>query len=278
VLTAKDSGAANSVTVTGSAGFGDFNYASGSANGWTQTAEAKDASVKINGITVNSASNTISSAIEGVTLTLAKESVTGTTLTISKDTSGISSSLNSFIKAYNDAATTMKSLGAYNSATQTAATLTGDSTLRSAQNQLNALLFSPSSAGGSGLQRLSDLGVSLQLDGTLKLDTSKLNTAISNNFEGVANLVADVGSRFKTALDGMVGTSGMVNSRIDGMKSTIDTLNQRQEALELRLEKVESNYRRQFSALDTLIANMQSLSAQLESQLSGLANLISTNN
>ncbi len=277
VLKSKNSGAANTITVSGSAGFEDFDYAAGSANGWAQGTEAKDASVKIDGITVTSASNTISTAIEGVTLTLVKESATGTTLTISKDTSGISSSLNAFIKAFNDAVTTMKSLGAYNSATKTAATLTGDSTLRSAQNQLNAVLFSPSSAGGSGLQRLSDLGVSLQLDGTLKLDSTKLNAAINSNFEGAANLVADVGSRFKTALDGMVGASGTVNSRIDGIKSSIATLNQRQEALELRLEKVESNYRRQFSALDTLIANMQSLSSQLESQLSGLANLIKNN-
>ncbi|MBS1197801.1 MAG: flagellar hook-associated protein [Proteobacteria bacterium] len=273
VLKSKNSGAANTITMTGSAGFEDFNYAAGSANSWTQDAEAKNASVKIDGITVSSASNSISTAIEGVTLTLAKESATGTTLTIAKDNSGITSSLNTFIKAFNDAATTMKSLGAYNSTTKTAATLTGDSTLRSTQNQLNTLLFSSSSAGGNGLQRLSDLGVNLQLDGTLKLDSTKLNAAINSNFEGVANLVADVGSRFKATLDSMVGPTGSVNSKIDGIKSTIKSLDQRQEALQLKLAKVEERYRRQFTALDTQISNMQALSSRLASQLASLPSI-----
>lgn len=270
VLTADSSGAANTITVAGSTGFEGFNYSSGGPNSWEEASPASNASVKVNGITVTSPTNTISSAIEGVTINLAKETTSSTTLNITKDYGSVTSGLNAFIKAYNDAATTMKSLGAYNSATKTASTLTGDSTLRSTQSQLSSLLFSASGSEGSSLQRLSDIGVSLQLDGTLKLDSSKLTTAINSNFDGVANLVANIGSKFKTAISEMTSVSGTVTNRIDGINASIKLLDQRQEALQLRLTKVESNYRQQFTALDVQLSSMQSLSSRLTSMLASI--------
>lgn len=274
VLNAKNTGAANTITVAGSAGFEAFDYAEGGANAWGQTLAAADASVKIDGIVVSSPSNTITTAVEGVTLNLVKAGTASTTLTLSKEHSNVTSSVNGFIKAFNDAANTIKSLGNYNAETKKASTLTGDSALRAVDSQLHALLFSPSGSTGSNMQRLSDLGISLQLDGTLKLDATKLSSAIDRDFEGVANLMSNVGTRFKDTVTGMVGDSGIVSSRIDGAKSSATELTKRQEAMQLRLEKVESNYRRQFNALDSQLANMQSLSSQLSGQLSSLANLI----
>lgn len=277
VLTADSSGAANTITVTGSVGFEDFNYSTGTPNSWTQAVEATSASVKVNGIAVTSTTNSISSAIEGVTLTLSKESAGPTTLTVSKDYNSVTSSLNAFITAFNNANTTFKSLGNYNSETKTASTLTGDSTLRSVDSQLRSLLFTAAGKEGNALQKLSDLGVSLQLDGTLKLDSSKLTAAINSNFEGVAELVSGIGSKFKTAIAGMIDTSGIVSNRIAGIKDSIKLLDQRQEALQLRLQKIESNYRRQFNALDVQLSNLQSLSSRLTSMLASIPSTSSNN-
>lgn len=270
MLTSDNSGASNTITVSGSTGFEDFNYSSGTANSWVESVEATNASVKVNGITVTSDKNTISTAIEGVTLTLAKETTGSTTLNITQDHSSVTSGLNAFITAFNDAAALTKSLGAYNSTTKTASTLTGDSTLRSVDSQLRTLLFSASGSDGSKLQRLSDIGVNLQLDGTLKLDSSKLTTAINNNFDDVANLVANIGTKFNNALTGMVDTSGSVSNRIEGMKSSVKLLDKRQEELQLRLEKVEANYNERFNALDVQLSSMQSLSTQLTSLLASI--------
>jgi len=277
VLTAKNSGTTNTITIAGSAGFEDFNYSTGTPNSWTQAAEAKNASVKINGIAVSSATNSISSAIEGVTLTLSKASAESTTLTVSKDYSSITSSLNAFIKAFNDASATIKSQGAYDSANKKASPLTGDSTLRTAESQMRSLLFRSFGTEGSSLQRLSDLGVSLQLDGTLKLDSSKLTEAIDSNFAGVANMVSAIGTGFKDSIGAIVEDSGLLGNRIEGMNSSIKLLKQRQEALELRLEKVESNYRRQFTALDVQLSSMQSLSSRLTSMLASIPSASSSN-
>ena len=276
VLTAKNTGASNTIAINGSSDdggteFDQFDYtAPGDNNAWTQQKAAADANVTINGILVTSKTNSITTAISGVTLNLTKDSAGPTTLTISKDTGAVASSLNAFIKAYNDAVGVMKNLSSYDATNKKASTLTGDSTLRGAQTVLRNALFAPSNGSNANLQRLSDIGVNIQLDGTLKLDSSKLSAAITSDFSSVATLVADVGTRFKTATTGLISDTGTVSSRIDGINSTIKDIGKRREAITLSLEKIESNYRRQFTALDVQVANLQSLSARLEQQLAGL--------
>lgn len=123
------------------------------------------------------------------------------------------------------------------------------------------MLFAASGGSNANLQRLSDLGVSIQTDGTLKLDSTKLSAAITSDFASVATLVADVGSRFKTAVSGLVSADGgSVTARIDGINTTVKDIGKRREAITLSLQKIESNYRRQFNALDLQVANLQSLS------------------
>ena len=276
ILTAKNTGAANTITLNGASTDGGtefdiFDYtAPGANNSWTEQTTAGSASVKINGIAVTSTSNTISSSITGVTLNLVKDGTGPTTLTVSKSNSSITSSLNAFITAYNSAATTMKSLGNYNTATQTASTLTGDSTLRMAQAQLRSTIFEANGGSNANLQRLSDLGVSVQLDGTLKLDSTKLSAAITNDASSVAQLVSDVGTRFKTTISRLVDTDGVVSSKIDGINSTIKDIGKRRDALNLLLTKVEANYTRQFTALDVQLTKLQSISSSLTSQLASL--------
>jgi flagellar hook-associated protein 2 len=270
VLTGKNTGLANTISVTGSAGFESFNYSTGTANAWTQQQGANDASFKINGIPITSATNSVTTAVTGLTITLLKDSTASSTLTVSKDNATVTSGLNTFIKAYNDAVTVMKNLSAYNAETKVAATLNGNSTVRSAQAQLRSMLFAASGGSNVNLQRLSDIGVSIQPDGTLKLDSSKLTTAINSDFSGVAGLVSDVGSRFKTRISEMLGSKGLVAGGIDGLNATIKDIGKRRESMILHLEKVEANYRKQFTALDVQISGMQQLSQSLAQQLASL--------
>lgn len=279
VLTAKNTGVANKITVNGTSTdlgseFDIFDYTPpGASNTWVEQQVAASASVKINGILVTSSSNSISTAITGVTLNLVKASAGPTTLAVTKDNAAVTSSLNTFIKAYNDTVKVMKDLGNYDAANKKASTLTGDSTLRASQAQLRSVLFAASGGSNANLQRLSDLGVSIQTDGTLKLDSTKLSAAITSDFANVATLVADVGSRFKTTVSGLVSADGSVTARIDGINSTVKDIGKRREAITLSLQKIESNYRRQFNALDLQVANLQALSARLTQQLASLPSI-----
>lgn len=275
VLSTNKTGTANVMKLSGIGGL-DFDPA-GAGSGTLSQATAKggqaasDAVFTLNGINAKSSSNTVSEVLDGVTLTLLKSNVgTPTMLTVARDsTSALTSTLNSFVKAYNDAAKAMKDLGFYDASTKKAGALQGDSALRGAQNQV--LKFLQSTVAGNGnFQRLSDIGLALQADGTLKLDTSKLKAAVASDYVAVTNLVSGVGGIFKDGLEKLVGSSGNITAATDSVNRLIKDLSKRQVVLTTRLSQIEERYRKQFSSLDGLIASMNQTSSWLTQQLASL--------
>ena len=290
VVTAKDTGVANKITITGTGtpatpvtdpvtltGWesNPYDYSSTDVT-WTQITPPVDATLKINDIDVTSASNTLSTTLTGVTINLVKAG--STSLTVTKNaTSGLTSALNSFITAYNSANTTMSSLGAYNQTTKVAGALQGNRTLRDAQSEMRNQLFSSYGATTtSDLQHLSDIGVSIGKDGKLALDTTKLNAAISTDFTSVANLVAAAGTSFKAKLDNITGTTGTIVTAIEGANSLITSNQKSQTSLSAKLTLIEARYRTQFSSLDTLVASLKNTSTYLTTQLDNLSKINSS--
>ena len=206
-LSSRDTGAANALRVIVTDGDGTHTDTSGlsqlmfdgrsisGVKNLTQSAAAQNASVTIDGIVINKASNTITDAIEGVTLSLLKQSTPDTTtnLTVARDSAGTRSAVEAFVKAYNDSATALKDLSAYDAATKQAAVLQGDSAVRSIQSALRALLSSALATAGGGLATLSDIGIAFQTDGTLKLDSAKLQTVVDDPAKDISTLFAAVG-------------------------------------------------------------------------------------
>jgi flagellar hook-associated protein 2 len=204
-ISSKDTGLASAVRIavadddtthTDTAGLSQLAFDARTVSGvlnLTQSAAAKNAIVVIDGITVTKASNTITDAIEGVTLSLLKESTpTATSMTIARDTAGAQAAVQSFVKAYNDLNKTMTDLTRYDAANNKGSTLTGDPTVRTVQSQLRAMFNTPLATAGGGLTALSEVGISFQTDGTLKLDAAKLTTAMNDPTKDVATLFAAV--------------------------------------------------------------------------------------
>jgi len=159
----------------------------------TENVTATNANFKVNGVAVSKTSNSTSDVIQGITLNLKKITTTSTTLTVAHDNASVSNSVAGFVKAYNDLAKTLKDISAYNPATKQAAILQGDSTVRSLQSQLRNALGSPVVGASGALTTLSQIGISFQKDGSLGLDTTKLNNAIADNVSDIASLFAAVG-------------------------------------------------------------------------------------
>lgn len=274
VLSAGKTGLSNVMRLSGLGGF-EFdpatttgNLSQAAANGGQA---ASDAAFKLNGIAASSSTNTVSGVLDGVSLTLLKTNAGApTTLTVTRDaTTSLTSAINSFVKSYNDAAKSMKDLGYYDAGTKKAGALQGDSALRGAQGQVRNLL--QTQAGGSSVyQTLSSIGISLQTDGSLKLDSSKLTAAVEADYAGVTELVAKVGSAFKDGLEGLVGSSGTLTAATDSTNRLIKDIGKRQTALTERLTQVENRYRKQFSALDSMVASMNQTSSWLAQQLASL--------
>lgn len=204
-IASKDTGVANAIRIsvadddganTDNAGLSQLAFDARTISGvtnLTETVAARNATVVIDGITVSKPSNVITDAIEGLTLTLMKENSPDTTpLTVQKDTGGIQNSVQGFVKAYNDLNKTITDLTKYDAANKKASTLTGEATVRTLQTQLRNIFANPLTSAGGGLSSLADIGISLQSDGTLKLDAAKLTTVMNDRTKDVSTLFAAV--------------------------------------------------------------------------------------
>lgn len=284
VLTSNETGEANSIQLGGSGGLSAFTYDPlnpGSSN-FTETAAAQNAQAFIDGISVTSSTNTLTNAVTGVNVTLLKAHPTpadplnpvvpteATTLVVGSDTAGMTTKVQSFVKAWNDMDNLFGTLTKYDPTTKTGATLTGDSSVTSMRQQLRNILFSSPSGASSIYPRLSDLGVTLQADGSLSLDTSKLSTAISTNQAAVTATMTAFGSAFKTTTDSMLSTDGILTSKTSSLNTTIASMDDRRDALQRNVDAVQARYQKQFSALDALMGTLQTQSTYLTQQLAKL--------
>lgn len=278
VLTSKTTGTGGqiSVAVTDSGGGGANALAGLDAAGLLQTQQADDALFNINGIDIVRGSNTITDVIEGVTLKLTKGTPldpASTVLTIGQDTATVGNAVNAFVKAYNDAVNTLKTNSAFNAATQKAAILTGDSTVRSLQTQLSGLLQTVVTGVAGGIGSLADIGITRQTNGTLTVDNTKLNAVINDPSKDVTALFAQttvgnegIAVRFKTMLSTATVAGGTIDNRTSGINASLQDIARSREAMNLRMDALEARYRAQFANLDTMMASMQRTSQYLTQQ------------
>lgn len=158
----------------------------------TQTSAAQSTKLTVNGIAVTSASNSVTGAIQGVTLAIG--AVGSTSVVVAKDTSSVKSAVTAFVKAYNDLNNTIKGLTSYDATTKASGALLGDSGVLSIQTRLRQQLGTAVEGLSGNLTTMSQVGISFQKDGSLALDSTKLGNAITNNFADIAGLFSAIGS------------------------------------------------------------------------------------
>lgn len=284
VLSSDTLGSSGAITVTATdSGSGGTHPLTGLNSAvMVETQSADDALFNVNGIDITRSSNTVSDVIEGLTLSL---TLAGTTsVTVSKNTAATTTAINAFVKAYNDAVKQLQSSSAYNAATKTASILTGDSTVRGIRATLLGLVQTSVSGVGENIDTLSGIGIALQTDGTLLVDSTKLAEALADPAADIAALFAStsegnkgVAVRFNESLDSVLGSAGLIANRTDGIAASIKDIGLRRDILLARLLNVEARYRAQYSALDSLIASMNQTSQYLTQQLANLPGTSSNN-
>ena len=165
-----------------------FNSAVGTANVY-QTAAATDASFSINGLALTNASNAITDAVTGLSLSLRKVTSSPATISINDNKSGIKAAINAFVSSYNQFGNTYQSLTGYDSNTGIGGQLQGDFTARSIGNQLRVVLGSKADDYDGPFSRMAEIGVSLSAAGQLVVDDTKLEAAFSKDFDSVAGVL-----------------------------------------------------------------------------------------
>ncbi|GAB3789527.1 flagellar filament capping protein FliD [Dyella agri] len=276
LLTSTKTGVANAFTVNTGAGSSTGLSSLATALNTAGANEASDASLSIDGIAVTSATNSVSGALNGVTLNL---TATGSSsLTVSQDTSGVTTAVNAFVSAYNSYVSTVGTLSSYDPSSQQAGVLLGDTTLMSVQRQINSVLSS--NVPGNSIGSLAALGLTRNADGTLALNSATLNTALQNNPGAVQDLFAGpkgYATRLNSSLDGFTASNGIIATRTASIQNQLTNLSQESTALTARMNVYTTQLRQQYTALDTLMSSLNNTSSYLTSSLQAMLNSNSSN-
>jgi flagellar hook-associated protein 2 len=280
ILTARATGAANAITVTQSGGDGGlaalvYDAAAPAANTLSQTTAAADALVRINGYDYTSASNTVTGAVDGLTITLLKADFgVQHTLTVANDMTAVQSKIRKFVTDYNALAKTFSTMQAYDPATGRAGPLIGDALVRGLESQLRRALTGSVTAASGDYKALAEFGITTDIKGQLQINDAKLSAALNADFDGVAQVFAADGGvavgMYET-LAGALDSAGQLANRQDGLNALIKSISVDKEKVNYRMQSVEARYRAQFTALDSLLAQMQSTGNYLTQQLSAIA-------
>ncbi len=273
ILTSKETGAANTITITvndDDAVTGDFSGLSklfdvgdGATDAFArEITAAADATLEVDGFTVNSASNTVTGVIEGVSFQL-KGAGNGT-LTISQDDSAITEAAQNFADAYNELRDTITSMYKGD--------LKRDPTLRMMEQNLLSIVGATTAAGT--YTHISQVGLTRDKEGTMSLNSSDLTAALANDFDSVAALFTDatngIAVRLEAFADQLAGADGLIKSREDGLDSRMSSLKNQESRWELRILDMEARYKRQFAAMDATVSALQGSSNYLASQMTSL--------
>jgi flagellar hook-associated protein 2 len=215
VFTASDTGATSNmkISVAGDTALSDLlSYAPDGTQKMTQTSAGQDAALTLYGVNITSHTNTVADAIPGVTLNLAK--IGAATVNVTSDTSGVKTALTAFVKAYNDLNSSIADLTKPGAPPKkgdppSGGPLLGDATTRNLQSSLRRLFTTavPGLDSSASFDSLSDLGVTFQKDGSLKLDTTKLQKAVDTDLDDVTKLLATSGSTSDSLINFVSSTS-----------------------------------------------------------------------
>ena len=283
-LVPQSSGAAGVITIsndtTGSGngmGFPSvYNPASppaGNGMGFTNLVNGQDASLSVDGIPIDSASNTVTGVIPGVTLTLSGPSSDSVTLQISPNLTPIATDINNFVSSWNTLIQAVNSGIQTNSSTGAAGALQGDTSVDFVQQQLLSSISS-SLSGNNGVVNLESIGISMQDDGTLSVDSATLNNALENNYSAVQNLfqsTSGVGHTLQTSLTSLTNSvSGTLNVDMNGISSEIKDLNSQISDFQLQLQNTQTQLLAEYNTINTTLEQLPETLASINSQLDAL--------
>jgi flagellar hook-associated protein 2 len=238
---------------------------------------ATNALAKINGIDITSASNTLNEVVDGLTLTLSSVTTTPVQVNVTADTAAVKTAINDFVTAFNALASFIQTQTKYDETTKTGGPLQGDSTVLGFQTQLRGVVNESSSAS-SMWSSLSDIGITMQKDGTLRTDSTKLDAALTNLPE-LRKLLATDGSstagsgfmdRFRDLGDAVLATDGTFDARTDSLNARVESNKDRQESMQNRLTLTEARLNAQYQALDASMSRLSAQSSYVTQQLAML--------
>ncbi len=259
VLTSKDSGEENAITVNYS---GDASSSLGTAvANKSEITKAQDARLQMGGnnpLTITSASNKIENVVDGLTLQLTKAQKSGDAplqVTVEQDKEAVTGSLKKFVDSYNELIDELAKMTS--SDPKSPGALSSDSGVRSLKSMLaNSVRDLP-----NGLS-LSSLGIKTDKTGKLSFSETDFNKALEKDPELLGKaLMGDDGllKRMSDSLDPYTKRDGALKGRKSGLEASEKRVNERMEALDRRMNSAYKRYLNQFTTMNQMMQTMGAL-------------------
>jgi flagellar capping protein FliD len=251
-----------------------------------QIDEAKNASLKVNGLTLTRSSNNVTDAIPGMTLELkALSSVTGTaSVQLVRDTSALKDKVKALVQSFNDAMSDFGILtGPKNKKDETdvySGALQNDSTVLQVRNQLRSMFLGNSSTPGTTVQALRDIGVSITKEGTLEFSDKQFDATTTSKFDEVMLMLTAnresksligsaargvAGDAVKTITD-MMKSTGSIPGQVTSANKQIDRYKADLEKLSDRMSMLLARYTKTFAVMDSIVGQSNSVRERLKAQ------------
>lgn len=281
ILSGKETGLDNDIIVEGTGGVAGLSVDStvaAVAGGAGYLEKAGNAKFTIDGLELESASNTISNAIPDVSFTLkgTTEVNKPLTVTVGQDNKGVKEQLKKFVDSYNEFVKVSGQLTAVTKvgdAPPVVGGLVGDSTVRNLVNGMRSELGNMAENSGSTIRTLANLGITTQKDGSLKIDDKKLDSVLSTNFDDVGKFFAgDNGlmTRMDKRISAYTGENGIISVRQKSLDATRTDVKEQRIKLEARATQIEARLFKQFYAMDALVGQLSTTGNQISQMLGNL--------
>ena len=262
----------------GVTGVGVLGYASATPGvsppvGMTQAPNgaAQNAKVLVDGLEVSSATNTFSESVTGLSFTVNATTAASFQVGVTDDAAAAKATVEAFVAAFNKISTSLADLTKYDAATKKGAALMGDTAATGIQNTLKAL-SSKVGTGSTAYARLSDLGVEMQRDGTLKVNSTKLDAAIANTsqIKSFFTDTAGMAAALKTFTTNTLSSDGVITTRNKALQSANERVSKESTKVNTRAEQVQKRLLQQYSSLDTKMGTNQGIGNMVSQWISGL--------
>ena len=284
VVLTGETGATQSFTMSSDDGSGN---AVAGVSFTTSLQTAADASFKVNGLTVTRSSNSITDVIDGVTLDLYSNTTGAARLDLNRDTTSIKDNLKGLVTAYNDFEETLKILGDSGSEVEEfGGVLAGESLLQTVRTRVRGFISNNSTTPGAPIKAARDVGLSLDRNGKLTLDETKLDTALQNNFAEVSTMFtagtnnksiyspapAGLAGEAINSIEKMLLSTGLIDTQSKSATGQITKYKADLALLEDRMEKLMTRYMNQFSVMESIVGSSTSMREGLKGTFEGMMN------
>ena len=285
-ITSNDTGKDNGMTlsVSGDSALQTFMGFDGTSGGMKESVTAQNAELTVNNVAIENSSNTISDALEDITLNLNDVTTGNQTLTITQDNTKAQTAIKDWVTAYNALQDTFSSLTKYTAVDPGAdaqstsnGALIGDTTLRTIQTQLKSALSN--TASSSAFKTLAQIGITSDPStGQLEIDDTKLTAALKKDSADVGQLI--VGDGKKTGITTNIGSNltswlsstGIIQAAKDGVSKTLNKLTKDYNTASDLIDQKVARYKAQFTQLDVLMSSLNNTSSYLTQQFESTSN------